>query len=99
MSCSYSPRPESSGCARPRSRPWRRPRRNGAVRLVLASRNPHKLRELGELLAPHQPAPLPDDVELPPEPGPPFAENALIKARPAAAAPGRPAVADDSGIQ
>jgi XTP/dITP diphosphohydrolase len=69
------------------------------VRLVLASRNPHKLRELGELLAPHPLDPLPEDVELPPETGTTFAENALIKARAAAAATGRPAVADDSGIQ
>jgi XTP/dITP diphosphohydrolase len=69
------------------------------VRLVLASRNPHKLRELGELLAPHLLDPLPEDVQLPPETGTTFAENALIKARAAGAATGQPAVADDSGIQ
>jgi hypothetical protein len=34
------------------------------VRLVLASRNPHKLRELRELLRPHALEPLPDAVEL-----------------------------------
>jgi XTP/dITP diphosphohydrolase len=69
------------------------------VRLVLASRNRHKLRELGPLLAPHELEPLPDEVELPPETGETFAENALIKARAAAAATGRPAIADDSGIE
>ena len=41
----------------------------GAVRLVLATRNAHKLRELAPLLAPHELEPLPDDVELPPETG------------------------------
>jgi XTP/dITP diphosphohydrolase len=69
------------------------------VRLVLASRNQHKLKELGPLLAPHALEPLPDGVELPPENGESFAENALIKARAAAAATGRPAIADDSGIE
>ena len=43
--------------------------------------------------------PLPAAVELPPETGDTFAENALVKARAAAAATGRPAVADDSGIE
>jgi XTP/dITP diphosphohydrolase len=69
------------------------------VRLVLATRNEHKLRELGELLRPHELEPLPPDVELPPETGTTFTDNALIKARAAAGATGRPAVADDSGIQ
>jgi XTP/dITP diphosphohydrolase len=68
------------------------------VRLVLASRNQHKLRELAELL-PYELEPLPDGVELPPETGTTFADNALGKARAAAAASGRPAIADDSGIQ
>jgi XTP/dITP diphosphohydrolase len=69
------------------------------VRLVLASRNAHKLRELNLLLAPHELVPLPDEVELPPETGSTFAENALVKARTAAAATGMTAVADDSGIE
>jgi XTP/dITP diphosphohydrolase len=69
------------------------------VRLVLASRNDHKLRELADLLSPHELEPLPAEVELPPETGTTFAENALIKARAAAAATGRAAVADDSGIE
>ena len=68
------------------------------MRLVLATRNAHKLRELEPLLAPHELVLLPEEVELPPETGETFAENALIKARAAARATGHPAVADDSGI-
>jgi XTP/dITP diphosphohydrolase len=69
------------------------------MRLVLSTRNPHKVRELRALLAPHEVLPLPDDVELPPETGHTFADNALHKARAAARATGLPAVADDSGIE
>ncbi len=69
------------------------------MRLVLATRNRHKVRELGALLAPHEVLPLPDQVELPPETGETFAENALVKARTAATATGLPAIADDSGIE
>ena len=68
------------------------------MRLVLASRNAHKVRELGALLRPHELIPLPDEVELPPETGETFLENAATKARTAAEATGRPALADDSGI-
>jgi XTP/dITP diphosphohydrolase len=68
-------------------------------RLLLATRNPHKLRELGRLAAPYEIDPLPEHVELPPEEGDTFAANALAKARAAAAATGRPAIADDSGIE
>jgi XTP/dITP diphosphohydrolase len=69
--------------------------------LVLATRNPHKVRELSRLLAPSglRVEPLPADVELPPEHGETFAENALPKARSAAEATGRAAIADDSGIE
>ena len=69
------------------------------MRLVLATRNEHKLRELGPLLDPHELVPLDPGVELPPETGESFAENALIKARAAHAATGEPAIADDSGIE
>jgi len=69
------------------------------VRLVLASRNTHKLRELEELMRPHELEPLPPGIELPPETGTTFADNALIKGRATAAATGRPALADDSGIE
>jgi XTP/dITP diphosphohydrolase len=68
------------------------------MELVLATRNPHKLREFEALLAPHVIVPLPDEVELPPETGRTFADNATIKARAAAGATGRVSVADDSGI-
>ena len=67
--------------------------------LVLASRNAHKARELEDLLAPWTVEPLPPEVELPPETGTTFADNAAIKARAAAATTGRLVVADDSGIE
>ena len=66
--------------------------------LVLATRNEHKLRELREALPGIEIGPLPDDVELPPETGETFAENALGKARAAHAATDRTTIADDSGI-
>jgi XTP/dITP diphosphohydrolase len=67
--------------------------------LILATRNDHKLRELREALPGIEIGPLPPEVELPPETGETFAENALGKARAAHAATGRVAVADDSGIE
>ena len=69
------------------------------MRLILSTRNEHKLREFRVLLEPHELVPLPDDVELPPETGETFEENARVKADAAAAATGVPAVADDSGIE
>jgi XTP/dITP diphosphohydrolase len=70
-----------------------------AAAVVLATRNAHKLREFRRLLPGTELEPLPDEVELPPETGETFEENALIKARAAAEATNRPAVADDSGIE
>ena len=69
--------------------------------LVLATRNPHKVAEMQRLFEPAGITiePLADDVELPPEDGTTFADNALPKALAAAAATGRPAIADDSGIE
>jgi XTP/dITP diphosphohydrolase len=69
--------------------------------LVLATRNGHKLREFGRLLAPAGllVESLPDGIMLPPEDGETFAANALSKARAAAAATGRAVIADDSGIE
>jgi XTP/dITP diphosphohydrolase len=67
--------------------------------LIVATRNEHKLRELGELLPGIELDPLPPEVELPPEEGQTFSENALGKARAAHAATGRAAIADDSGIR
>ena len=69
------------------------------MRLVLATRNQHKLREFRGLLAPHELVALPDDVALPPETGDTFEENAREKAVAARCATGLPAVADDSGIE
>ena len=69
------------------------------MRLVLATRNAHKLREFEALLAPHEIVALPDDLVLPPETADTFAGNALGKARAAPAATGLPAIADDSGIE
>ena len=72
---------------------------DGGQPMVVATRNEHKLRELGEALPAVELEPLPDDVELPPETGETFAENALGKARAARRATGRAAIADDSGIE
>jgi XTP/dITP diphosphohydrolase len=69
------------------------------MRLVLATRNDHKVRELSRLLPGAELEPLPAGVTLPPEDGDTFAANALGKARAAAAALGRPAIGDDSGIE
>jgi XTP/dITP diphosphohydrolase len=69
------------------------------MRLVLATRNEHKRRELSRLLPGVEVDLLPDDVELPPEDGETFAENALGKAKAAAAATGVASIADDSGIE
>ena len=68
------------------------------VRLLLATHNDHKRRELARLLPDCEIALLPDSVELPPEDGETFAENALGKARAAARATGETTIADDSGI-
>ncbi len=69
------------------------------MRLVLATRNDHKVREVERLMGGVAIEPLPADFELPPEDGDTFAANALTKARAAAAALGRPAIADDSGVE
>ena len=74
---------------------------SSARAVVLATRNPHKVTEMRRLLEPAgiEVAPIPDEVELPPEDGLTFADNALIKAQTAAADTGRPSIADDSGIE
>jgi XTP/dITP diphosphohydrolase len=71
-------------------------------RLVLASGNPGKLRELSAILADlgfdlHPQSEF--GVEEVPETGTTFVENAIIKARHAAEQTGLPALADDSGIE
>ena len=70
-------------------------------RLVLASHNPGKLREIEDLVRPHGIAVVSASALGLPEPAedaPDFAGNAQIKARAAAAATGLPALADDSGF-
>ncbi len=69
-------------------------------RVVLATKNDHKVEELRRILEPSLPM-----IELigydgpaPVENGLSFAENALIKARAASDHTGLPALADDSGI-
>lgn len=70
-------------------------------RLVVASHNPGKLREMRELLTPFN-IEVVSAAELnlpePDETGTTFAENAAIKAHAAAQATGLPAFADDSGL-
>lgn len=70
----------------------------GGRTLVVATRNAHKLAELGEILGAFELVPLADEVELPPETGETFAANALVKARAARDATRVDAIADDSGI-
>jgi XTP/dITP diphosphohydrolase len=72
------------------------------MKVVLASNNKGKLRELGELLADHHMQivaqgefGIPDAIED----GLSFVENAIIKARHAAALSSLPAIADDSGLE
>jgi len=72
------------------------------MRLVLASGNCGKLRELGQLLAPLDLELIAQDelgVEPVEETGASFEANALLKARHAAAATGLPTLADDSGLE
>jgi len=71
-------------------------------RIVLASSNPGKVREINQLLAglnievvPQSQFDVPDIEET----GLSFVENALLKARNAAEHTGLPAIADDSGIE
>ena len=71
-------------------------------KLVLASGNPGKLRELSAILGElgyqlHAQSEF--DVDEVAETGTTFVENAIIKARHAAALTGLPALADDSGIE
>ncbi|MGN6276610.1 MAG: RdgB/HAM1 family non-canonical purine NTP pyrophosphatase [Solirubrobacterales bacterium] len=67
--------------------------------MILATGNPHKVREMSEALPGVELKPLPAEVELPPETGDSFEANALIKARAAHAATGVVTIADDSGIE
>ena len=69
--------------------------------LVIATHNPGKAREISELLKPyvskfHTAGEL--NLPEPEETGSTFIENAALKAKLAAKASGRPALADDSGL-
>jgi guanylate kinase len=71
-------------------------------RVVLASANAGKLRELAALLAPLALEIVPQatlGIGSPPETGETFLANALLKARHASAHAGLPALADDSGLE
>lgn len=70
-------------------------------KLVIASNNPGKLREIGALLAPLAIEVVPQSayaISEADEPHGTFIENALAKARHASRCSGLPALADDSGI-
>ncbi len=72
------------------------------MRLVLASGNPGKIREIQSLLAARDVRVLPQTAFAVPEieeTAPTFVENALLKARNAARYSGLPALADDSGLE
>lgn len=72
------------------------------MKIVLATGNKGKLRELSALLAPSGLTIIPQsDFGVPEadETGLSFVENAILKARNAAAHTGLPAIADDSGIE
>jgi XTP/dITP diphosphohydrolase len=73
---------------------------SGDGRVVLATHNAHKVAEFQALLEPRLPWLRIEayDGPEPVEDGTTFAENALIKARAAAAHTGLPALADDSGV-
>lgn len=70
-------------------------------RIVFASDNPGKIREVADIFRDSNVIVIPQGefgIESPEETGATFADNALIKARHAASACGLPAMADDSGI-
>ena len=76
-------------------------RRLGSGKLVIATHNAGKLKEISALLAPHGVSCISAGSLGLPEPaetGTTFVQNALIKARAAAEASGMPALADDSGL-
>lgn len=71
-------------------------------KIVLATGNQGKVKELANLLAEHKIEVLPQsqfDVPDVAETGTTFVENAIIKARHAAKVTGLPAIADDSGLE
>jgi len=76
-------------------------RRFGGGKLVIASHNAGKVREIGQLLAPFGTEVVSAGtlgLDEPEETGDSFIANAELKARAAALASGLPALADDSGL-
>lgn len=74
----------------------------GMEKIVLASGNQGKLREINEMLSGSTLKVLPQsefDLETPEETGLTFVENAILKARYVCDQTGLPAIADDSGIE
>lgn len=69
-----------------------------ATRVVLATRNEGKVRELQRILAPYSLSLEGASYDPGPETGSSFAENALAKAVEGVARTGLPSVADDSGL-
>ncbi|MEE2998584.1 MAG: RdgB/HAM1 family non-canonical purine NTP pyrophosphatase [Pseudomonadota bacterium] len=77
------------------------PRKFIEDRIVIASHNKGKVREISKLLVPHGVSPLSArqlDLPIPEENGKTFVENAEIKAIASAKSSGLPALADDSGL-
>ncbi|HMB72409.1 MAG TPA: RdgB/HAM1 family non-canonical purine NTP pyrophosphatase, partial [Gammaproteobacteria bacterium] len=77
------------------------PSSRAAERWIIATGNAGKLAELERALAPYGVVTVPQSalqISAAPETAATFVENALLKARHAAAASGLPALADDSGL-
>ena len=69
------------------------------MRIVLATANPDKAREIEELLAGFEVVPRPASLPDVDETGATLVENALLKAHAVCDATGEPAVADDTGLE
>ncbi|MBA17564.1 MAG: non-canonical purine NTP pyrophosphatase, RdgB/HAM1 family [Sphingomonas sp.] len=85
----------------PRTEPQQAIRKLAPGKLVIASHNKGKIREIAELLAPYGVTPVSaGDLDLPEpeETGTTFVANAELKAMQAADLSGLPALADDSGL-
>jgi XTP/dITP diphosphohydrolase len=79
-----------------------KPRRLAPGKLVIASHNDGKIKEINDLMSPYGALAVPAKLlglAEPEETGKSFAENAALKALAAAKAAGLPALADDSGLE
>lgn len=78
------------------------PQSHQGERIVLASNNAGKVREINQLLAEQKIQVIPQkefDIPEADETGLTFVENAILKARHACSLSGLPAIADDSGLE